>query len=97
MCPGLVIRPALHISRQSLQSVAAGEKSVSDIADDHAFPIILCARSAASGGHGLQKVDNVRPSRPICSRTTRIRFSCPSFVDYSGDDGHGKMRLVPVL
>jgi biotin carboxylase len=68
-----VICPALHISRQSLQSVAAGEKSVSDIADDHAFPIIL--RPVGShGGHGLQKVDNREAVASYLQQTTRIRF-----------------------
>ena len=92
--PGLVICPALHISRQSLQSVAAGEKSISDIAEDHAFPIIL--RPVGShGGHGLQKVDDREAVASYLQHNEGDTFFLSRFVDYSDDDGlFRKMRLV---
>lgn len=92
--PGLVICPALHISRQALQSVAEGEKSVSDIADGHAFPLIL--RPVGShGGHGLQKIDSRDAVAAYLARVDGDDFFLSRFVDYSGDDGlFRKMRVV---
>lgn len=92
--PGLVICPALHTARQDLHDVASGSKKLSDVAEDHTFPIIV--RPVGShGGHGLQKIDSAAAIESYLAETQGEAFFVSRFVDYSGDDGlFRKMRLV---
>lgn len=92
--PGLVICPALHVSREALHDVACGQKALADIAENHTFPIIV--RPVGShGGHGLQKIDSATAVTAYLEETAGEEFFVSRFVDYRGEDGlFRKMRLV---
>lgn len=92
--PGLVICPALHISAQALQAVAAGESSLADIAPHHSFPIIV--RPVGShGGHGLQRIDTAEEITAYLAQTKCEDYFLSRFIDYSSEDGlFRKMRLA---
>lgn len=92
--PGLLICPALYISAQALQSVAAGESTLSDIVPEHNFPIIV--RPVGShGGHGLQKIDAADQLTAYLAQVPCEEYFLSRFIDYSGEDGmFRKMRLA---
>lgn len=92
--PGLMICPALHVQRQALQAVACGQKTLSQVADDHDFPVIV-RPEGSHGGRGLQKIDAAADLFSYLTENSGADFLVSRFIDYRNDDGlFRKMRLV---
>ncbi len=92
--PGLSICPALHVSRATLQRVAAGITPLAEAVEGYDFPIIL--RPVGShGGRGLARIDALPAVSAYLADIDAEQYFLSRFVDYSGPDGlFRKFRIV---
>lgn len=92
--PGLVICPALHISRSVLQHIASGALELRAAVTGEDFPIIL-RPEGSHGGRGLDKITAAQELDGYLSTQDGNDFFLSRFIDYSDKDGlFRKYRIV---
>lgn len=94
--PGLVMPPALRISRSVLDAIAAGRCHLRDRFDACDFPVIV-RPSNSHGGHGLEKIDGPGQFAPYLSRTSAAEFYLARFIDYSSRDGFFRKFRIALI
>lgn len=93
---GIDIPATVGCSRVQLTDIALGIVSVTDFADDIAFPIIVRPRGSHAGV-GLAKIDHAEALIGYLDDRTEDEFFVSRFVDYSSEDGlFRKYRIVIV-
>jgi len=90
---GLTIPATLVVTRERLMEAAALE-SLSDIADDLAFPVIVRPRGSHAGS-GLARIDDGDGMAHYLGERKEELFFVSRFIDYSSGDGlYRKYRIV---
>jgi hypothetical protein len=92
--PGLVSLPTARLSGAVLGAVARGERDLSAVLPDGAFPVLV--RPVGShAGQGLARVDDPAALGAYLAETApQMAYVC-RFIDYAGPDGgYRKYRVV---
>ena len=91
---GLDMPVTARISRQALEQIAVGERSMTDVLDDGDFPLIVRPVDSHAG-KGLEKLADAATITSYLSGMTNQEFYISRFVDYRGTDGlFRKYRIV---
>ncbi|MDO8349533.1 MAG: RimK family alpha-L-glutamate ligase [Gallionella sp.] len=91
---GLDMPVTVRISKQVLEQIAGGERSMAGVLEDGDFPLIVRPVDSHAG-NGLEKLADAAAITRYLSGTTNQEFYVSRFVDYRGTDGlFRKYRIV---
>lgn len=90
----LDIPTTVRVTRQALEQLADGERTLAEILDDGGFPVIVRPVDSHAG-QGLEKIEDAAGLAGYLAQLANDEFYISRFVDYRGADGlFRKYRIV---
>jgi hypothetical protein len=92
--PGVAMPQTLRIARSALEQIARGERPVSELLPEGAFPVIVRPVDSHAG-QGLVRATSAEELLPYLAEHADAEFFLSQFIDYSSADGlFRKYRVV---